>query len=92
MNIYVWRAELPSIYSGRKLFFFYMNTIVMKEKLIFKSWISASTGEGLWFQSGYLEFWNHCHWARHRGGTVSQIPTNEGESSAEQSHLPKMCC
>lgn len=56
------------------------------EDLLKLNTISSSAGEGLRFQSRYLEFWDHGHWARHRGRTLSQIPANEGERSAERSN------
>lgn len=56
------------------------------EDLLKLNMISSSAGEGLRFQSRYLEFWDHGHWARHRGRTLSQIPANEGERSAERSN------
>lgn len=56
------------------------------EDLLKLNTISSSAGEGLRFQSRYLEFWDHGHWACHRGRTLSQIPANEGERSAERSN------
>lgn len=41
----------------------------------------ASAGEGLRFQGGYLEFWDHGHRARYGSSALSQIPTHEGRDT-----------
>lgn len=52
----------------------------------------APTGSRLWFQSRYMELWDHSHRVGDRLCTLSPLPSHEGEHSAGYRWMSRPQC